>query len=600
MNLECSTQSLLSFRVGPVLCCAPSLPVRSIITPPKLTHIAGSEPSQPGIFKHGSHIVKVLDLRLKFGVDPTQHAQPGNLVVTISEAGDFAFWVDQILDVFDFPSEGWGNLPPAIPRGIFTRTLLLNKKIHLYTEFEKLSTINDLGYLEHYIQLLSKKVTGTKQNAPEEINKKTLTESTAQVMPEVKNHVPDLATGKPVLKTQTGGKTTTSNTLHNNSTVTTHDNKSLSHTLIETHNKLAESKKDKAPLHSPSNQVNIKPSLAAHSTINSARNTSSATMMNPVSKQKHVTPSRNTAEISPQRQTTTAYSSVNSAQHKTHAVSAAQQQTAYVSHSETDINNEQSSFGLLIFIVILLLLPAAGIYFYLAADTTPSSPYTYKKEQAVTQTESAINVNTIETETKKEANLKVETKPGSEPVPENVKLTQLEPTASTEVIEQEDKATILISEKSDKIKPAEYRADITQADNEITITIHQPDSDEKSLMIEPGMPSQAAEEVSAHEGRIEIPVIEIASIKTPLIETQVIDTPAVKLLQKDELDKPVPAKKIIKEITHVVVKGDTLWAIAKKYVKDPFLYPELARLSNIKNPHRIYPGNRVRIRFTKN
>ncbi|MCW8987437.1 MAG: chemotaxis protein CheW, partial [Gammaproteobacteria bacterium] len=183
--------------------------MRSIITPPKLTHIAGSEPSQPGIFKHGSHIVKVLDLRLKFGVDPTQHAQPGNLVVTISEAGDFAFWVDQILDVFDFPSEGWGNLPPAIPRGIFTRTLLLNKKIHLYTEFEKLSTINDLGYLEHYIQLLSNKETGTKQNAPEEINKKTITESTAQVMPEVKNHVPDLATEKPVLKTQTGEKTTT-------------------------------------------------------------------------------------------------------------------------------------------------------------------------------------------------------------------------------------------------------------------------------------------------------------------------------------------------------------------------------------------------------
>ncbi len=48
-------------------------------------------------------------------------------------------------------------------------------------------------------------------------------------------------------------------------------------------------------------------------------------------------------------------------------------------------------------------------------------------------------------------------------------------------------------------------------------------------------------------------------------------------------------------ITHIVVKNDTLWSIAKRYVKNPYLYPELARLSNIKNPNRIYPGNRIRI-----
>ena len=48
-------------------------------------------------------------------------------------------------------------------------------------------------------------------------------------------------------------------------------------------------------------------------------------------------------------------------------------------------------------------------------------------------------------------------------------------------------------------------------------------------------------------------------------------------------------------VTHIVVKNDTLWSIAKRYVKNPYLYHELARLSNIKNPDLIYPGNRVRI-----
>ena len=48
-------------------------------------------------------------------------------------------------------------------------------------------------------------------------------------------------------------------------------------------------------------------------------------------------------------------------------------------------------------------------------------------------------------------------------------------------------------------------------------------------------------------------------------------------------------------IMHVVVKGDTLWHIAKRYIGDPFRFPELARISQIKDPDWIYPGNIVRI-----
>lgn len=165
MNLEGKQQSLLTFRVGPVLCCAPSFPVQSIIIPPKLTHPPGTDSSQPGIFKHGSHIVKVFDLRQKFGVEQSEWTQPGNLIVTLLKEESIAFWVDQILDVFDFPSKGWGNLPAAIPRGVFSRTLLLNKKIHLYSEFENLSTIHDLDYLKNYIQQLKQQdgIDDTKQ-----------------------------------------------------------------------------------------------------------------------------------------------------------------------------------------------------------------------------------------------------------------------------------------------------------------------------------------------------------------------------------------------------------------------------------------------------
>ena len=611
MNLEDDQHSLLTFRVGPVLCCAPSLPVSSIITPPKLTQPPGSDQAQPGIFRHGSHIVKVIDLRQKFGVDINEQTQPGNLIITRFNNESYAFWVDQILDVIDFPKEGWGNLPAAIPRGVFSRTLLLIKKIHLYSEFEKLVTINDLGYLKHYIQQLK-----------DDVNKKTSSE--------VKGINSSLS-GKTTVKKNGLNKNSATidkqeETTKQNLTATTEPSTTTAAYLQKPVKKTftAAASDDERPSLSAASRPTSTKSKAGSDFINRSERKQTQTsditarasaIKNDITK----TTNTRTTPHKPQKNNTVVKATITDRKqddsisssslylnknkedkNKFNKVSTSisapgknasskktsTQHSAKVYSSQPDNEGQTSSTGLVLFILILLCALVIGGFFLFSNENTKSS-----KQKSVSQTKNIEPEFTLyepSSEILKEPII-IESNSTEAKTSENINTESTQVKSVTGKVEQAAPSAPDLN-LNDENKDSSYRAEITQQESEITITLHRPNTAEVK-------PATAPQETGA---TLELPLAEAQEIKPSVIDETVSNQPDVQTLKQNEIAKPLAEKKAIKEIIHIVAKGDTLWAIAKKYVNDPFLYPELARLSNIKNPHRIYPGNRVRIRFINN
>jgi len=77
--------------------------------------------------------------------------------------------------------------------------------------------------------------------------------------------------------------------------------------------------------------------------------------------------------------------------------------------------------------------------------------------------------------------------------------------------------------------------------------------------------------------------------------TQSTSASSTTTTQKAVVEQKRPTTGKEKPKTHTVVKGDTLWAIAKKYLGDGSKYTELAKLNNISNPNVIKIGQVIKL-----
>lgn len=505
-------QALLLYRVGPVLCCSPSYTVLSIIQPVPLTHPPGSDSARPGIFRHSGHVVKTEDLRVRFGVAEADR-RPGRMVIAEVDSGRTAFWVDDIIDVISMPSQGWGQLPPHLPKGIFSRTLLLNEKIYLYADFDALQKLQGHGLLKTYIEQLLQEKHPTSAPA---IATKTATTSVS-------------ASSK---ATDTTTATTTKTT---SDKTTTEKSATANIKPAEQHQTNTETNVKKDDV------VTTKPASLATAKV------TSSPAAKPVPRST-VTP-HHASNIESKTRSTAAKKRANTPGTKATPEKPAVHHEKKTFVQETPAVTQTSggfSWSALVIILLLIMGSGVGIYYYLQDHTEPT-PTTYEPSTTIGAytTKSTEPVDTFIAPPPV-----IATAPTIKPEEETKPVTQAEASSATD-------------STSENIS-SDYQAKIEKNNEGITIVIKAPK--EETVLKE-----TLAENSTEAETKI-------APLEKPLEEKVVT---------------PKPPQR--EEILHIVVKGDTLWHIAKRYVNNPFRYPELARLSNIKNPDLIYPGDRVRI-----
>ncbi|MGD9385425.1 MAG: chemotaxis protein CheW, partial [Thioalkalispiraceae bacterium] len=589
MAIAMDNSSLLLCRVGPVLCCAPALPIISIIPPPELTRPPGSDSAKPGIFKHGGHIVSSLDLRFKFGVDEQHWVKPGKMIVTEIDPGHIGFWVDEIIDVIGFPDSGWGPLPTHLPRGIFTRTLVLKDRIFLFAEFGLLYKIPDSGYLRVYIEKLleeqqrsktpvthDKTIKTEKQPTLASTKKASGTtttishtrERTARVMPGSRSV--DSRSKSSVVENRATELTNdrhSSQRYEQNQPVRPTNNIARHQAADKTNSSLPQHPKTKLPVEDKPSPPSLdkQSSRAAVQHIQTPETPAPATAAFQSTKPAATQQTQNKASLTDRSVTKESPPVTETNEYQTGKKASPAPKPATKAHQKNNLPDAKTeSEGIIPGLLFILLMIGffAGLYWYFSRDIT----------QPVVSIESPGPV----TQTDKESYQPAPTKPTQESIV--IERTQPIIIEQTEPAIKEDAAVTTVESTTPPtatVTPATiaesevFKADIEKDEAGITIFIDAPEGEEVfKLDTESGTETKTTSNTVLSQSTDE------SELQSPTIDDQSQTQPPA---QKDSASKDTQATETkterqtkpritTREIIHIVEKGDTLWHIAIRYV----------------------------------
>jgi len=558
-----NSNALLLYKVGPVLVCTPTLYIESITIPPNLNSLPGSSHAEPGMFKSMHGMVRVVDLRVRFGVDDADRKSPGRIIISETTGGYVGLWVDEIEDVISFPEKGWSQLPAHVPREAFSRALICDKGIRLYADIENLDKFKATGYLRAHIESIKAKNVSenkTEKNDPvvisairektenkqekEAVSKKTSGEKNTAVPHE----------SSTIEKPATYDIKPRSNAVEKNkSTVIKNigrDGKKIDKKIAEIRRKDSEGKDNKG-------YVGVSPVV---------RNT-----VIPVDNKSDGFDKNSNSEI--------------------RRIQSNEYSASPVLKEMKRVENEPKSDFLWVSILALSFIAVSayvvefsGVFDIdggsIAEDGNRRGMFV--EEEYVHVSNDSYDYSLNEDNEVNEVN-EVNDYSGD----------------TVDISKTDEGIVIVINDYDESLSEEEFENYKTSVEEslevdveDITVTAVQSiENVNKELAVH-----STVTEASEKNDDNYVNIVAAQDDNSNALKAD------AKLQRPNAKSKEEVVNAIVKTRTsvHIVIAGDTLWDIAKKYVNNPWKYPELARLSKIEDPDLIYPGQKVIIIYHTN
>jgi len=117
-----------------------------------------------------------------------------------------------------------------------------------------------------------------------------------------------------------------------------------------------------------------------------------------------------------------------------------------------------------------------------------------------------------------------------------------------------------------------------------------------ALIMKPAL-AKNSEKPASHTPVVVVPALkEMPEAKPTVVEPTPVAVPDPIPVKEPEPIKPIEPVKKADDVKYIIKWGDTLWDISNTYYRTPWLYKKIAKDNSIKNPDRIYAGNRLTIK----
>lgn len=137
------SKSLLTFRVGPYLFCAPSENTLSIISMPKFRSLPMASSSLIGMFTYQGEAGSIICMRRKLGLGDFKNNRAGLLVLSRISCGLMGFRVDEVMDLVPTGRIEYGEPLYLKPKTDFNSFALRNDDIIIHTDYQVIYDTND-------------------------------------------------------------------------------------------------------------------------------------------------------------------------------------------------------------------------------------------------------------------------------------------------------------------------------------------------------------------------------------------------------------------------------------------------------------------------